>query len=445
MEEGASLSSTQSMGNDRIDSIPFIYYLISLIAAIFVGIDVGIVSYLYTYKSIHVLGGLFIATSGFLLNTYVYFESGPESIKDLINSNLSGLWPKILDVVSILGGILVAVFTISAYAKLALDYAFLQTWFIPFFVCSMCIAYGVATFALNKIGLFQLLKDHETQKLSFSEQLSTWVKELKAYFKNLAYDEQGFNLTRCLTQVCLPLLVATVVTYAYTSVFVLAASTYLSGLPLAGITVPLIWLSAIAFFIGELYFNCEQNFTFVQEVGQFKNSYTPSTLLLGFVIFANAVANAFIALDAPLVTMALWGGMRFFCGGLQSFCTMAAKCLIKFPGWSKLTGNKTTQLILTTLFLLNVFAIIYLLQIPYIMTVNIKPLIACCVLLAILLMPIFNYPPKRDISTLSSITWLYSGLPSDSVRPDPRFVIEDDEDNQEHYLHESNLEIQPAP
>ena len=127
----------------------FIFYPISLIAAIFVGFDVAIVSYLYTFPTLGILGGLVIAFSGFLLNAYVYHEEGPTTIEHLLRSK-SDWWSRTIDLISILGGFLILLFTLFAYKALALQYVFLQIWFTPLFVGTMAVAYLIATFALNK-------------------------------------------------------------------------------------------------------------------------------------------------------------------------------------------------------------------------------------------------------------------------------------------------------
>ena len=91
----------------------FQYYPISLIAAIFVGIDVGIVSFLFTYATLGVVGGMFIAVCGCLLNLYVYHEAGPETIRDLMDPDSKG-GSRLVDIISILGGLLIFFFTLSA-------------------------------------------------------------------------------------------------------------------------------------------------------------------------------------------------------------------------------------------------------------------------------------------------------------------------------------------
>ncbi|MEE2769751.1 MAG: hypothetical protein VX835_01560 [Pseudomonadota bacterium] len=376
--------------------LPFIYYPISLIAAIFVGFDVAIVSYLYTYTALGVFGGITIALSGFLLNTYVYHEEGPATISHLLAVK-SNWWSVTIDVISILGGLLILFFTYYAYAALTLQYAFLKMWFIPFFVNVMAVSYLIATFALNKSGFLQLLEESQKSnqvKKGYVEQLVDWVQQFNGFMNS--HWQKGFG--HFCINVIVPLFVATVVTYAYTHVFMLGALALGANWHYKMLYQCLIWVSSASFFIGELYFNSKQNLSFMKNCGNLLGSRSMYVIGLALVILANAVANAFIALDASLVTLTLWGGLRFFCGGIQSFCTMSARCILEFKedGWSKFTGNNAYDLIWWTSMVLTVCAIVYLCQVSYVLPLYQDPMVySMCLLFGLMLTWPKNNPPTN--------------------------------------------------
>ncbi|MDG2348643.1 MAG: hypothetical protein P8L77_04170 [Gammaproteobacteria bacterium] len=362
----------------------FQYYPISLIAAIFVGIDVGIVSFLFTYATLGVVGGMFIAVCGCLLNLYVYHEAGPETIRDLMDPESEG-GSRLVDIISILGGLLIFFFTLSAYKDLTLASGFVSFWFTPFIVVVMAAAYFIATFALNKIGLLSLVKDSQKslgKNFGVLELCNSWAQEFSKFFNK----EWGQGIMNFCAQVIVPLFVATVVTYAYTHVFTIGALALFSNWQYQLFWQSLVYISSVAFFIGELYFNCDQNIKFMQKCRELFSETTTTTIGLVFVIFANAVANAFIALEGPLNRgLTLWGGLKFFCGGIQSFCTMSARCILEFAGWEKFFGKEPGRLAWWTLLVLDVLLIVNLMQVPYVLPIYMNPLSYCVILLVVLM------------------------------------------------------------
>lgn len=350
---------TEMANTSSKPKIPMAYYVISLTSAIVVGVDVALVSYLYTYISIGIAGGLLIALAGFLLNTYVYFETGPESIQDLLSSSHTGLLPRIVDMVSILGAVLIGFFTVFAYQQMIVEYAFLGIWFTPFFVFSMTAAYVIATFTLNKSGLLTLLNQGYS---SLSEFYDEFIKLMQSLCR---WDDKSASvLTRCyeaMVNIILPLSVGLIVTIAYTSTFLMGALSLVSGLSQAWFLVPFVWLTGISFFIGELYFNCNQNLELIASAKKgVQFSYTLTSIVVLLVVIANAVANAFIAMDGPLVMMGLWGGLKFFSGGFQSFFTMSNKCIVQFESWDSITGGKPFKVLAFSILSLAVISIVYI-------------------------------------------------------------------------------------
>lgn len=339
------------------DSIPIHYHVISLTAAFIVGIDVALVSYLYTYLSIGIPGGLFIALAGFLLNAYVYFETGPASIQDLLNPKHEGILPRIIDLISILGAVFIGLFTVFAYQQMILQYAFLGIWFTPFFIFSMTAAYAIATFTLNKSGLLDLLnKGYD----NISDCYDAFISELRLRCR---FDDKTASwFTKCYDaalKIVLPLSVGLIVTIAYTSTFLMGALNLVTVMPQAWFLVPFVWVAGIAFFIGELYFNCEQNLQLVATAKDAEFNLTLASIIVLMVVIANAVANAFIAMDGPLMMMGLWGGLKFFSGGFQSFFTMSNKCIVQFESWEKITGGKPYKVLALSILVLGVISIVY--------------------------------------------------------------------------------------
>ena len=372
----------------------FQYYPISLIAAIFVGIDVGIVSFLFTYATLGVVGGMFIAVCGCLLNLYVYHEAGPETIRDLMDPESKG-GSRLVDIISILGGLLIFFFTLSAYKDLALASGFVSFWFSPFIVVVMAAAYFIATFALNKIGLLKLVRDSQkslSENLGVMELCNSWARK----FIEFCNKEWHIGIMNFCAQVFVPLFVATVVTYAYTHVFTIGALALFANWQYQLFWQSLVYISSVAFFIGELYFNCDQNIKFMQQCHKLFSKTTTMTIGLVFVIFANAVANAFIALEGPLNRgLTLWGGLKFFCGGIQSFCTMSARCILEFAGWEKFFGKEPERLAWWTLLVLDVLLIVNLMQVPYVLPIYMNPLSYCVILLVVLMIGLHSSGPKH--------------------------------------------------
>ena len=401
----------------------FSYYPISLVAALLVGFDVAIVSYLFTYLSVGIAGGLFIAFCGFALNAYVYFEAGPETIHDFMVSRLPGWWPRVFDILSLLGGLLIFLFTIYEYQVLIAQYTFLQLWFTPPFIIVMASAYFIATFGLNKSGLLALLKkDADVKKpvrtMTFFSQCWSWVRTLYQF----VYQKWQSGLKPFLLEVVVPFFVGFVVTYAYTSVFTLGALAYVANWSLPLLWQGIVWVSSIAFFIGELYFNCEQNLSFMRSYKDLLDSsnITLAAINLLFIIFANAAANAFISLDAPLVALTIWGGLRFMCGGIQSFCTMTAKCFLNTKHWANIVSHKPLTLIWWTCFILNSLAMICFCQMPYVM---LNSIFIMFVLFLVAYNNSFGQPYVRDDPFTSHKTPTsdeQSGGPSNSNQFEPK-------------------------
>lgn len=262
----------------------------------------------------------------------------------------------------------------------------------------MAAAYFIATFALNKSGLLKLLEarqENAENDRSFFIQLVKWVIDFRTFITN----KWNEGLITFCSEVVIPLFVAIVVTYAYTHVFTIGALAFLANWQYQLFWQLLVYLSSAAFFIGELYFNCEQNISFMKNYNDLFDSKKMGIFCLVFVIFANAVANAFIALEGPLVmSLTLWGGLRFFCGGIQSFCTMSARCILEFSNWASFFGKEPKRLAFWTLLVLDILLMINLVQVPYVLPIYLNPLSYCMIFfLTLIIMWQSDVPEKNNI------------------------------------------------
>ena len=96
------------------------------------------------------------------------------------------------------------------------------------------------------------------------------------------------------------------------------------------------------------------------------SNITLAAVALLFIIFANAAANAFISLDAPLVALTI-GAVYGLCVVVFSRLYDGYKMFLNTKHWANIVSHKPLTLIWWTCFILNSLAIDLFCQMPYVM------------------------------------------------------------------------------
>ena len=109
-------------------------YTASLVASFFIGIDCFVIAMIYLVPVLGLPVAIMIALCGLILNTFVYFKSGPDSLKELFEKNVEkrSMLSYVINAVAFFGALFVFIFTIYAYMALAAVMPFLAGWLTPF-------------------------------------------------------------------------------------------------------------------------------------------------------------------------------------------------------------------------------------------------------------------------------------------------------------------------
>lgn len=342
-------------------------YIISLVASVLIGIDIFVFFYIYGFHLIGIAGALCISTCGLLLNAYLYYLDGPENLIDFWSSTNKTTWSRIFDVVSLLGGLLIFVFTYYVYAEAILVHPFLAFWFTPFLVTTMALADGLGTLTMNKSGFLHLLAQYPFDE--FKEALRVWGLAIKDFVIKVAYngnDKLDFEaFFRIMNLIIMPISLAVVVTYAFTRTYLLGSLAVVQGSFFAFILTPVIWIAAIAFFLGELYFVCEQNIMLVSYFSEHNSMFVASMWapVLAIMVAANALANGLVALDASVLVLTGWAGIRFGFTCIQNFMVMTNKCN-QYPGLDHMNGGQTKYVLSAAAIIMSAILLVYIIQLP---------------------------------------------------------------------------------
>lgn len=327
-------------------------HIISLIASLLIGLDIFVFFYLFSFRVIGVIPAILISSCGFLLNTYLYYIDGPENLIDFWTSKNKSLWSKIFDWISLLGALLIFIFTYYVYAEMIIIYPVLEFWCTPFLITVMACSDSLGTLTMNKSGFLHLLRDYPINEVqgdffqTLINTLITWFGHFKRFCLKVAFfdDQSSFNLfsiSRLLQDIVFPCTIGFIVTFAFTKTYLLGALAVVQGSIIAYLLTPIIWAGAIAFFVGELYFVCEQNIQLMRSMrlNQTKSFWDLSNFAINIIIAANAVANGLIALEGSVLFLMGWGAVRFISTCLQNYYVLKNKCN-QYPGFKEINNNQ---------------------------------------------------------------------------------------------------------
>lgn len=327
-------------------------HILSLVASILIGLDIFVFFYLFSFRVIGIIPAIFISSCGFVLNTYLYYIDGPENLMDFWASKDKSLWSKIFDWISLLGALLIFVFTYYVYAEMILLYPFLEFWCTPFLITIMAFSDSLGTLTMNKSGFLHLLRDYPFTEVK-GDILQTMINAFKSWFgycvefckKVALYDDQSsfnlFSIARLIQDIVFPCVIGFIVTFAFTKTYLLGALAVVQGSILSFILSPIIWVCAIAFFIGELYFVCEQNIQLMRSMrlDGTKSYWDWGNFVINLIIAANAIANGLIALEGSMLFLMGWGAVRFISTCLQNYYVLKNKCN-QYPGFKAINNNQ---------------------------------------------------------------------------------------------------------
>lgn len=341
-------------------------HVISFVTSFLVGIDIFFFFFLYVYASLGLLPALFIAFNGLVLNAYLYYVDGPTSLIDFWQARYEHEWKYLFDLVAFLGGFLIFVFTFYVYAEWISIYPFMSLWTTPFLVMIMAFSDGIGTYTMNKSGFVHMLGQHGKSTL-YETLMGAWDRFKQHFIKRVFRGEASWHLGtiwRAIKLFVFPMALAVMVSLSFSRTYLIGALAIVQGTVFTVVLGPLLWVSAAAFFIGELYFNCEQNLAlmeYYEEGGQIipKNLFA---MLLILVIAANAIANGFIAMESSILMLTLWGMLRFGSSALQYFAVFSSKCM-QYTSWNQLHAGHAEKIIKVSLFIILFMVVLYLLQI----------------------------------------------------------------------------------
>ena len=190
-------------------------HIISLVASLLIGIDIFVFFYLFSFQVIGFFPALFISACGFVLNAYLYYIDGPQSLIDFWYSKNKSLWSKIFDVISFLGAVLIFVFTYFVYAEIILIYPPLSFWFTPFLVTVMALSDGIGTLTMNKSGFLHMLNDYPVADIQSA--FKVWLNAFKVYcYKKLYAGKPTLNwesYLRFFKHIIFPITIGFIVTW----------------------------------------------------------------------------------------------------------------------------------------------------------------------------------------------------------------------------------------
>ena len=398
-------------------------YTASLVASFFIGIDCFVIAMIYLVPVLGLPVAIMIALCGLILNTFVYFKSGPDSLKELFEKNVEkrSMLSYVINAVAFFGALFVFIFTIYAYMALAAVMPFLAGWLTPFLILTMALAYFIGTFTLNKSELSQDLLGQSKEKFSIRSCLrkaSGYLIEILALEPTDGY---ATKIWRFSSRLFIPITVACVVSLAITLAFFAGCMVLLGGVGLMYLQ-PLIVLMACCFLFAELYFNIKQNLAMVKHICQpdgkiqQQSMFTPGMCLLILMVFANALANGFIAMDTSTMVISAIMLAKCISGVIQSFCTMLNTCWthINDPEASMdtLMGGQTREVLTQSCLVIGVVAAVYF---ALIFNPMLLPMI---VMAALLIIPVrqfykdhaFLKASREDISTAKSLPFLRTEL-----------------------------------
>lgn len=343
-------------------------YIISLVASLLIGIDIFVFFYLFSFQVIGFLPALFISTCGFVLNTYLYYIDGPQSLIDFWYSKSKSKWSRIFDVISVLGALLIFVFTYYVYAEIILIYPSLAFWFTPFLVTIMALSDGIGTLTMNKSGFLHMLNDYPVPNVK--DALQIWFLTFKSFIIRTLYAGK-YNLDfwsymRLFKYIIFPVTIGFIVTLSFTRTYLLGALAIMQGSFCSFLIVPLLWICAMAFFVGEFYFVCEQNIELMHSDKMFshKNWWHLTHLGVNLIIVANALANGFVALESGFLFLSTWGLIRFGATCLQNYYVIKNKCN-HYPGFDVMNNHKASYIFQVALIILACLLMVYIAQLPF--------------------------------------------------------------------------------
>lgn len=341
--------------------------IISLVASLLIGLDIFVFFYLFSFKVIGVIPAIFISTCGFLLNTYLYYIDGPKSLIDFWLTSEKSFWSSFFDLISFLGALLIFVFTYYVYAEMIFIYPALAFWFTPFLVTIMAISDSLGTLTMNKSGFLHMLNDYPAK--GFMDALSVWYHAFKQFCTDVIYAGKPHfdmsSLKRALVNIIFPITMGFIVTFSFTKIYLFGALAIMHGSFYSFLVVPFLWVSAIAFFIGEFYFVCEQNIQLMRSPNMTyqDNWWHLVNLGIDLLIVANAIANGFIALESSIF-LSTWGIIRFAATCFQNYYVIKNK-RNQFPGFEEMNNNQSGYILPRTLIILVCLLLVYIAQLPF--------------------------------------------------------------------------------
>lgn len=351
-------------------------HIISLVTSILIGLDIFVFFYLFSFRFIGIVPAIFISFCGFILNTYLYYIDGPENINDFWFSENKSRWSRIFDYISLLGALLIFVFTYYVYAEMILIYPILEFWCTPFLVTMMAFSDSLGTLTMNKSGFLALLnkKYHENESENSIENifyaLKAWFNVFRDFCVDILYNGENKldinSFYRIFWYVIFPISIGLIVTLAFTRTYLFGALAVAHKSILSFILVPLLWVTAIAFFTGEFYFVCEQNIQLMLSEREPKkeNTWPILNFIINMIIAANAVANGFVALEGSVFLLSVWGAIRFIATSLQNYYVIKNKCN-HYPGFNKMNQGQTIVILENTAMIMVSLIMVYIAQLPF--------------------------------------------------------------------------------
>lgn len=343
-------------------------HIISLVASLLIGIDIFVFLYLFSFQVIGFIPALFISACGFILNVYLYYIDGPQSLVDFWYSKNKSLWSKIFDVISFLGALLIFIFTYFVYAEIILIYPALGFWFTPFLVTIMAFSDGIGTLTMNKSGFLHMLKNYPVGDVKSA--FKTWLNAFKIYcIKKIYTGKPNLNweaYLRLFKYIIFPIAIGFIVTFSFTKTYLFGALAIMHGSVFSFILVPLLWVCAIAFFVGEFYFVCEQNIELMNSDHMFskENWWHLTNLGVNLIIVANALANGFVALESSFLFLSSWGMIRFIATCLQYYYVIKNKCN-QYPGFEVMNNHQSGYIFKVAMIIMASLIMVYIAQLPF--------------------------------------------------------------------------------
>lgn len=343
-------------------------HIISLVASILIGLDIFVFFYLFSFQIIGVVPAIFISFCGFLLNTYLYYVDGPVNLIDFWSSTDKSFWSRIFDLISFMGGLLIFIFTYYVYAQMVMIYPSLAIWFTPFLVTVMACADGIGTLTMNKSGFLQLLQAYAID--DYRDAFKIWWEQFKLFFLRVLLGRKRkfdkWSIYRVCKYILIPVGIGVIVTFSFTRTYLLGSLILVRGTVFTPILVPLLWACAAAFFVGELYFVCQQNIDLIYDLDKPKKSsiWNYSIFFIDILIVCNAVASGFVALESSLLAVTTWGLVRFMATCMQYHFVIKNKCN-KFLSFDEMHGFATYPVVKNTALVLICLLIVYIAQTPF--------------------------------------------------------------------------------